>query len=91
MPEAGQAVADSREAWSGPCASGPNCGMVVTTGGVGGRDKDWSVEAIEALDPHAATPYLTVRQRAWPPRQGRRTPGRGSIGTACGGLARSSR
>lgn len=33
-------------------------GLAVTTGGVGAEDKDFSVEAILALDPDAATPYL---------------------------------
>jgi molybdenum cofactor synthesis domain-containing protein len=33
-------------------------GLIVTTGGVGAEDKDFSVEAIAALDPQAATPYL---------------------------------
>ncbi|MDR2574508.1 MAG: hypothetical protein LBC94_09265 [Desulfovibrio sp.] len=34
------------------------CGAVITTGGVGAEDKDFSVEAIKRLDPQAATPYL---------------------------------
>ncbi|SFR07846.1 molybdopterin-binding protein [Desulfoscipio geothermicus] len=34
-------------------------GLIVTTGGVGAEDKDWSVESICRLDPTAATPtYL---------------------------------
>lgn len=33
-------------------------GIVVTTGGVGAEDKDHMVEAIQALDPEAVTPYL---------------------------------
>lgn len=34
-------------------------GMVITTGGVGAEDKDHTVEAVLALDPQAATPYIT--------------------------------
>ena len=33
-------------------------GAVITTGGVGAEDKDHSIEAICALDPDAATPYI---------------------------------
>lgn len=34
-------------------------GLIITTGGVGAEDKDWSVESICRLDPEAATPaYL---------------------------------
>lgn len=33
-------------------------GLIVTTGGVGAEAKDHSVEAVLALDPAAATPYL---------------------------------
>jgi molybdenum cofactor synthesis domain-containing protein len=33
-------------------------GLIVTTGGVGAEDKDQTVEAITALDPEAATPYV---------------------------------
>lgn len=34
-------------------------GLIITTGGVGAEDKDWSVESICRLDPGAATPaYL---------------------------------
>ena len=33
-------------------------GLVVTTGGVGAEDKDFSVEAILRLDPNAATPWI---------------------------------
>ncbi|HDP25706.1 MAG TPA: competence/damage-inducible protein A, partial [Deltaproteobacteria bacterium] len=33
-------------------------GVIITTGGVGAEDKDRTVEAIQALDPEAATPYI---------------------------------
>ncbi len=33
-------------------------GLVITTGGVGAEDKDFSVEAILRLDPGAATPWI---------------------------------
>lgn len=33
-------------------------GLVITTGGVGAEDKDFSVEAILRLDPNAATPWI---------------------------------
>ncbi|MDP6828399.1 MAG: molybdopterin-binding protein [Kiritimatiellia bacterium] len=33
-------------------------GCIITTGGVGAEDKDHTVEAITALDPQAATPYI---------------------------------
>jgi molybdenum cofactor synthesis domain-containing protein len=33
-------------------------GLIITTGGVGAEDKDHTVEAITALDPKAATPYI---------------------------------
>ena len=33
-------------------------GVVITTGGVGAETKDQSVEALERLDPDAATPYI---------------------------------
>ena len=32
--------------------------MIITTGGVGAENKDFSVEAIERLDADAATPYI---------------------------------
>ena len=44
-------------------------GLVITTGGVGAEDKDHSVEAIMALDPEAATPYIVH----YSPGQGRHT------------------
>jgi len=33
-------------------------GVIITTGGVGAEDKDHTVEAIQMLDPEAATPYI---------------------------------
>jgi len=33
-------------------------GLIVTTGGVGAEDKDHTVEAVSAMDPEAATPYI---------------------------------
>jgi molybdenum cofactor synthesis domain-containing protein len=33
-------------------------GVIITTGGVGAEDKDCTVEAIQSLDPEAATPYI---------------------------------
>lgn len=33
-------------------------GLIITTGGVGAEDKDHTVEALKALDPEAATPYI---------------------------------
>lgn len=59
LAEARPPVPDSRERLAEALlAASDDCGLVVTTGGVGAEDKDFSVEAIEALDPSAATPYL---------------------------------
>ena len=33
-------------------------GLVITTGGVGAEDKDFSIEAILRLDPDACTPWI---------------------------------
>jgi len=33
-------------------------GLVITTGGVGAEEKDHTIEAIQALDPDAAAPYI---------------------------------
>ncbi len=33
-------------------------GLVITTGGVGAEDKDFSVEAVTRIDPEAATPWI---------------------------------
>ncbi len=37
-------------------------GLVITTGGVGAEDKDFSVEAVSRLDPEAATPWIVKFQ-----------------------------
>ena len=37
-------------------------GLVITTGGVGAEDKDFSVEAVTRLDPEAATPWIVKFQ-----------------------------
>lgn len=37
-------------------------GLVITTGGVGAEDKDFSVEAVTKLDPEAATPWIVKYQ-----------------------------
>ncbi len=37
-------------------------GLVITTGGVGAEDKDFSVEAVIRLDPEAATPWIVKFQ-----------------------------
>jgi molybdenum cofactor synthesis domain-containing protein len=33
-------------------------GLIITTGGVGAEDKDFTVEAVKTLDPDAATPFI---------------------------------
>lgn len=38
-------------------------GLVIITGGVGAEDKDHTVEAVLALDPEAATPYICKYQK----------------------------
>ncbi len=38
-------------------------GVLITTGGVGAEDKDWTIEAVLALDPAAATPWLVKYQK----------------------------
>lgn len=38
-------------------------GLVITTGGTGAEDKDWTVEAVQAIDPDAATPYICTYQK----------------------------
>lgn len=37
--------------------------LIITSGGVGAEEKDKTIEAIVALDPEAATPYVTRYQR----------------------------
>jgi len=39
-------------------ADGGGYGLIVTTGGVGAEAKDRTIEAVQALDPEAATPYI---------------------------------
>lgn len=56
----GKALADSLGGTIGALrqAADMGYGLVVTTGGIGAEDKDHLVEAISALDPEAATPYV---------------------------------
>lgn len=58
--EAGPAVADDLDSVIGALseATFKGYGLVVTTGGTGAETKDCVVEAILALDPAAATPYV---------------------------------
>lgn len=59
LATSGDALADSLEKLVEALGkASEQCGLVVTTGGVGAEDKDFSVEAIEKLDAAAATPYL---------------------------------
>jgi molybdenum cofactor synthesis domain-containing protein len=59
LSEAGAALADNLDHLAqGLAVACGECGLAVTTGGVGAEDKDFSVEAIQTLDPGAATPYL---------------------------------
>ncbi len=37
--------------------------LIMTTGGIGAEDKDRTVEAVLALDPDAATPYICRYQQ----------------------------
>ena len=38
-------------------------GLLITTGGVGAEDKDWTIEAVLELDPTAATPWIVKYQK----------------------------
>lgn len=59
LAEPGQSLPDSLQALAGALAAvAPHCRAVITTGGVGAEDKDFSVEAIQSLDPDLAAPYL---------------------------------
>jgi molybdenum cofactor synthesis domain-containing protein len=59
LPEAAQPVADNRDRLAEALAqAAEECGLAITTGGVGAEDKDFSVEAIQSLDAAAETPYL---------------------------------
>ncbi|OGA76074.1 MAG: hypothetical protein A3G81_23365 [Betaproteobacteria bacterium RIFCSPLOWO2_12_FULL_65_14] len=63
--EAGPAVADDLDSVIGALseASLKGYGVVVTTGGTGAESKDYVIEAILALDPGAATPYVVHYHR----------------------------
>ncbi len=57
--QAGDSLPDSLHALEAALrVASQDCGLVLTTGGVGAEDKDFSVEAIQRLDPDAAAPYL---------------------------------
>lgn len=59
MAEAGGSLPDNKDALASALSeAAKECSLVVTTGGVGAEDKDFSVEAVLSVDPHAATPYL---------------------------------
>lgn len=63
--EPGPAMADDLDAAIGALAEAAlkGYGLVVITGGTGAETKDCVVEAIEALDPAAATPYIVHYSR----------------------------
>ncbi len=63
--EAGPAVADDLDSVIGALseANARGYGLVVTTGGTGAETKDFVIEAILALDPQAATPYVVHYHR----------------------------
>ncbi len=63
--EAGPAIADDLDTAIGVLseASLRGHGLVVTTGGTGAETKDCMIEAIQALDPSAATPYVVHYHR----------------------------
>jgi len=56
----GKPLADSLEEITGALhlAADMGYGLVITTGGVGAEDKDYSVEAVMNLDPGAVAPYI---------------------------------
>jgi molybdenum cofactor synthesis domain-containing protein len=58
--EFGGVIADSKGAISRKIieAVDRGFGLIITTGGVGAEDKDFSVEALLAVDPAALTPYI---------------------------------
>jgi molybdenum cofactor synthesis domain-containing protein len=59
LPQAGPCLPDSLSALSVALRkAAENARAVVTTGGVGAEDKDFSVEAVLSLDPAASAPYL---------------------------------
>ena len=63
--ETGPAIADDLDSAIGTLteASLQGHGLVVTTDGTGAESKDCMVEAIQALDPAAATPYVVHYHR----------------------------
>ncbi len=63
--EAGPAVADDLDITIGALTEAglKGNGLVVTTGGTGAESKDCVIEAIQALDPAAATPYVVHYHR----------------------------
>jgi Probable molybdopterin binding domain len=63
--EAGSTVADDLDSAIGALTEAglKGHGLVVTTGGTGAESKDCIVEAIQALDPAAATPYVVHYHR----------------------------
>jgi len=56
----GNALEDNTEFIVSALAAATNeaFGIIVTTGGVGAEHKDRMIEALQALDPNAATPYI---------------------------------
>ncbi|QNB48101.1 competence/damage-inducible protein A [Thermanaerosceptrum fracticalcis] len=57
--EIGKAIHDSKEAIVQSLKeAASHCGVIITTGGVGAEDKDFTIEGILALDPEAATPFI---------------------------------
>jgi hypothetical protein len=65
VAEGGPAVADDVDAAMGALveAASKGYGLVVTTGGTGAETKDCIVDAIKAIDPSAATPYVVHYRR----------------------------
>jgi Probable molybdopterin binding domain len=65
IAEAGPAIADDLDSTIGALTEAglKGHGLVVTTGGTGAESKDCVVEAIQALDPAAATPYVVHYHR----------------------------
>jgi molybdenum cofactor synthesis domain-containing protein len=57
---AGIVLEDNTESIASALAAATNegFGIIVTTGGVGAEHKDRMIEALQALDPNAATPYI---------------------------------
>jgi hypothetical protein len=56
----GNALEDNAESIVSALAAATNegFGLIITTGGVGAESKDRMIEALQALDPNAATPYI---------------------------------